>query len=231
MLKFKKNLLHKAYSFLPLPKKMIKSLEEFRFWKENKAKEVILSNSHYEYFYTKHFHLNRDFYNGKRILDIGCGPRGSLEWADMALERVGLDPLVGKYKNLGINRHKMKYILANAEKIPFSNGYFDVVFSFNSLDHTDILDKTIKSIIRVIKQGGIFLLITEVNHPATLTESIVFSWDIVKSFSPELSIIEETHYEKTALGIYESISKGVLYNHENLNFRSGILSVKFEKQN
>ena len=29
--------------------------------------------------------------------DIGCGPRGSLEWATMAAERVGLDPPVNKY--------------------------------------------------------------------------------------------------------------------------------------
>jgi len=39
-----------------------------------------------------YFGLSKDFYKGKKILDIGCGPRGSLEWADMTLERVGLDP-------------------------------------------------------------------------------------------------------------------------------------------
>ena len=40
----------------------------------------------------KYFNLDKSFYKNKRILDVGCGPRGSLEWDDMALERVGLDP-------------------------------------------------------------------------------------------------------------------------------------------
>lgn len=209
--------------------RFMKAFGEIHFWEKRKAAESILSNNHYEYFYTTHFHLDREFYSGKKILDVGCGPRGSLEWADMAFERVGLDPLVNKYRSLGINNHKMKYISAHAEQIPFPDGYFDVVSSFNSLDHTDNIAQTVKSIIRVIKQGGIFLLITELNHPRTVTESTLFSWGIIQGFSPALSVVEENHYEKTDEGIYESISKKVPYDHLNKNSRPGILSAKFIK--
>ena len=45
----------------------------------------------YRWAFTEHFGLDPGFYRGKRLLDVGCGPRGSLEWADMAAERVGLD--------------------------------------------------------------------------------------------------------------------------------------------
>jgi ubiquinone/menaquinone biosynthesis C-methylase UbiE len=36
--------------------------------------------------------------------------------------------------------HGMTYVAARSEEIPFPEGYFDVVSSFNSLDHVDDLD-------------------------------------------------------------------------------------------
>src|SRR4029079_10710133 len=101
-------------------------------------------------FYTSHFGLSASDYAGKRILDIGCGPRGSLEWADMTAERVGLDPLADEYLKLGAKNHKMSYVAAPSEKIPFPDGHFDVVCSFNSLDHVDDIPTTINKIIRVV---------------------------------------------------------------------------------
>ena len=65
------------------------------------------------------FGLDKRFFGDKRILDIGCGPRGSLEWADNATETVGADPLVGVYRRLGTDRHRMKYVEAGAERLPF----------------------------------------------------------------------------------------------------------------
>jgi ubiquinone/menaquinone biosynthesis C-methylase UbiE len=120
-------------------------------------------------------------YAGKNILDVGCGPRGSLEWASMARERVGIDSLISKYRALGIDRHAMKYVDAPAEKIPFGTGYFDFVTSFNSLDHVDDLEKAISEIARVTKPEGTFLLICEVNHEPTETEPVYVTQTQLKS--------------------------------------------------
>src|SRR3990170_4786073 len=95
---------------------------ELEYWQRRKLKEGDLSNEHYKYFYTKHFGLDEPFDKGKRILDIGCGPRGSLEWADMAAERVGIDPLAAEYRTLGMAAHKMTYSPAASEAIPFPSG-------------------------------------------------------------------------------------------------------------
>ncbi len=207
----------------------IKRIRELNFWKNIKIKEEILSYNHYLYFFTSHFNLDIQDYKDKKILDIGCGPRGSLEWADMSSERIGLDPLANSYLKLGASKHKMTYVNASAEKVPCENDYFDFVSSFNSLDHVDDLDKAIYEIKRVLKPGGLFLLITELNHDPTVTEPITFSWDIVKKFEPELEIIEEEHYERVN-GIYESIREDLYYNHKNLTKRSGVLKVKFRKK-
>ena len=207
----------------------VKRMREYYYWKFIKSEEKELSLRHYTQFYTSHFNLEESYYQNKKILDIGCGPRGSLEWADMALERIGLDPLASKYLKLGADKHKMTYIEAPAEKIPFEENHFDVVTSFNSLDHVDDIDQTINEIKRVLGSGGIFLLITELNHEPTVTEPITFSWDIIEKFGPEFEILEENHYEKRD-GIYRSIRENILYDHSNLTPRAGVLSVKFRNK-
>ncbi len=206
-----------------------KGKHELSYWRTRKEEETTLSNRHYQYFYTSHFGFDTAFYDGKKILDIGCGPRGSLEWADMVCERIGLDPLAELYSELGTDSHKMTYVGTGAEKIPFPENYFDVVCSFNSLDHVDDLDETVKEIVRVIAPGGVFLLLTDVNHKATLCEPIEYSWDIVEKFLPNLKLLEERRYEKLAGGMYASIQQGVPYDHDDKARRYGVLSAKFIK--
>jgi SAM-dependent methyltransferase len=203
--------------------------EELAFWRSRRDAEGRLTGQHYEHFFTSHFGLDREFYAGKKLLDIGCGPRGSLEWATTAEERVGLDPLAGAYREFGIDEQQMTYVEAPAERIPFEDGYFDVVSSFNSLDHVDDLLATIAEIKRVVKPGGTLLLLTDVNHDPTPTEPIEFSWDVVELFGPELAPAEVEHYEKSADGVYQSISAGVRYDHNDANRRYGVLSARFAK--
>ena len=72
-----------------------------RFTEEN----GVLGNEHFEVLFAEHFGVHRSFFAGKRILDIGCGPRGSLEWASDTSRRVGSDPLVDAYSEFGIDLH------------------------------------------------------------------------------------------------------------------------------
>jgi ubiquinone/menaquinone biosynthesis C-methylase UbiE len=205
-----------------------KGEHEMKYWRARHSAEGTLSNDHFTHFYTAHFGLSFADYEGKRVLDIGCGPRGSLEWADMATERVGLDPLAEQYTKLGTDRHKMTYVASGAERIPFPDGHFDVVCSFNSLDHVDDLDQTIAEIIRVVAPGGRFLLISDLNHEPTACEPVTFSWDIVERFQPALTLIERRDYAKSQKGVYQSIEAGVPYDHSQTN-AYGIISAMFVK--
>lgn len=206
-----------------------KGLQELQYWTAVKQKEPVLRNSWYEYFYTVHFGLDRNFYHGKRVLDIGCGPRGSLEWADMAAVRVGLDPLADSYRSLGTETHKMQYVAAPAECIPYPNGYFDVVCSFNSLDHVDDLDAVLREVSRVVAPGGLFLLLTDVNHRPTVCEPLSLSWGLVDRITPMLSLVEQRHYEKGSHGMYQSLKEAIFYDHADPAYRYGILSAMFSK--
>ena len=206
-----------------------KGEHEFAYWKRRVATEGTLSNDHYVRFYTGQFGLTFDDYAAKRVLDIGCGPRGSLEWASMTLERVGLDPLADQYAALRTEPHAMTYVASGSEQIPFADGHFDVVSSFNSLDHVDDLDATIREIGRVVKTGGLFLLLTDVDHDPTPAEPIEFSFDIVERFTPPFELVEQHHYEKRGRGMYDSVEQAIAYDHSNPTRRYGILAAKFRR--
>jgi 2-polyprenyl-3-methyl-5-hydroxy-6-metoxy-1,4-benzoquinol methylase len=207
----------------------LKEREEIAYWRERKAAEGSLSNSHYEFFWTDHFGLDRDHYDGKRMLDVGCGPRGSLEWATGAVERQGLDPLADSYRELGTDSHAMSYVATGAEHIPFPDGHFDVVSTINSLDHVEDLDATIEELKRVVRPGGELLLITDVNHDPTPCEPHDISWDIVARFAPGFRVVDLRHFEKVPAGMYDSLRHPVAYDHNRPGRRYGILSVRLER--
>ena len=160
-----------------------KEAAELAYWRERVAHEGTLGHDHYERVFTAHFELTTAFFAGKRVLDVGCGPRGSLEWADGAAERVGLDPLVDRYRELGIDRHAMRYVSAPAEHMPLPDASFDIVATLNSLDHVDDVDRAVAEITRVAAPGATWLLTVEVGHAPTATEPHALEWDVIEAFT------------------------------------------------
>lgn len=160
-----------------------KENSEYVYWWRRWKKEKKLLNSHYEQFYTSYFGIDKEFYRGKKIMDVGCGPRGSLEWAtNVAAAAVGVDPLVKQYSRFGIAHHGMVYIDAGAEDIPVPSEAFDCVFAFNSLDHVTDVDACIAEIKRVLKPSGLFLFMVEINHKPTIQEPHTLDASVIDKF-------------------------------------------------
>jgi SAM-dependent methyltransferase len=181
---------------------------ELAYWRDRDALENGLRGDHYERFFTDYFGLPRSFYAGKRILDIGCGPRGTLEWAGEAQSRVGLDPLANEYLALGAARHRMTYVAGTAEQLPFDDGSFDVIASFNSLDHVDRLEDAISEMTRVAAPSASLLLLTDVGHDPTFTEPQAFGWDILERFEPAWRAEWSKRVAKTGAGMMQDLDAG-----------------------
>ena len=119
---------------------------------------------------------DQGFVEDKVIADFGCGPRGSLCWAENARERIGIDVLVDKYRQLGIDSQNMKYVKSSETSIPVQSGSVDILITINALDHVDNFQAMCSELRRILKPQG--LLIGSFNldeeasvcEPQTLTE-------------------------------------------------------------
>jgi ubiquinone/menaquinone biosynthesis C-methylase UbiE len=174
--------------------------------------------------------LEADFYRGRSVLDIGCGPRGSLEWAEDATRRVGLDPLADDYRELGTDEHAMEYVAAGSEAMPFADEVFDIVTSINSLDHVDDLEATAAEIKRVTRPDGHLLLAVEVGHDPTWTEPQSFGWDICDVFAPEFEVVSRGEYERDEGWMFDAALRRERFDHTDTTPRSGILSAVLHKR-
>ena len=173
--------------------------------------------------------LDAGFYRGKAVLDIGCGPRGSLEWADAASRRVGLDPLADDYRELGTDAHAMDYVAAGSEAMPFADGEFDVVTSINSLDHVDDLERTVAEIKRVTRSGGPLVLAVEVGHDPTWTEPQSLRWDVCDVFTPEFEVVSKGEYERDEGWMFDAALRRERFDHTGPP-RPGVLTAVMRRR-
>jgi len=82
---------------------------------------------------------------GGRILDVGCADKPFRDWFGAVTEYVGLDVVPGP---------NVDVVVSSKERWPFPDGYFDVVFSTQVLEHAEHLGITLSEIRRVLKKEG-----------------------------------------------------------------------------
>jgi SAM-dependent methyltransferase len=229
-----KVVVNSALSVLPrAARNGFKRYHELRYWRgvtrpiRNDRAGLEHERSHYEQFFTTFFGLSRDDYAGKALLDIGCGPCGSLEWAADARQRVGLDPLADEYRRLADDTQAMTYCSAPSEAIPFPDRHFDCVSTFNSLDHVDDVAATVREIKRVTACGGRVLLIVEIGHAPTPTEPHHLDESLVDLFGPEFEAVSvRTFGVRDDHNLYASLLDGIPY----LPGEPGIFCARLERK-
>ena len=133
-------------------------LAEKKFWFS--AKSAWLSeapDAYWQRILAHGFALDYNFFAGKSVLEVGCGPNGIIFQLTNAKERVGLEPM--DLDDLLDDEKKISIVKKGVgEAIPFENESFDTVLSFNALDHSASPVRVIQEIQRVLKKDGDFLL-------------------------------------------------------------------------
>ena len=122
------------------------------------------------------------FLKGKSIADFGCGPRGSLTWAEQANFRFGIDVLAQRYAEVfpdDVRDHGMVYVPSTEAVIPMPDACIDIMFTLNALDHVANLDVMCSEICRILKPRGRLVGSFNLNEsataaePQTLTEAVL----------------------------------------------------------
>lgn len=101
----------------------------------------------------------------RRILDVGCGtgePLGRFaDWGAKPENLFGVDLIPERIRTARLNIPKLTFQLANAESLPFPDGFFDLVIAFTVF--TSILNGQMAAnvgseIQRVLAPGGALVL-------------------------------------------------------------------------
>lgn len=104
--------------------------------------------------------------NSCRVLEIGSGPIGMVTYLKWG-ERYAIDPLAEFYKEkqslVKLRDLKVQYLAGTGEKIPFDDGFFNIVIIDNVLDHVSKPDLVLKEIYRVLSKNGILYIIVNIH--------------------------------------------------------------------
>lgn len=169
-------------TFVPYPPPD-KYEEELRFW----LKEYEREGGQFENGWYRQIMLamageqDENFLAGKVVADFGCGPRGSLQWANVAKERIGIDILAEKYAEaFDLSSHGMRYISSSEKDIPLPSASVDYVFTINAMDHVDNFPRMCSELLRVLKPGGEFIGSFNLHEPPTPCEPQSLDEEIIR---------------------------------------------------
>jgi SAM-dependent methyltransferase len=107
-----------------------------------------------------------DYFRDKVVVEVGSGPLGIVA-ALPAKEKVGLDPLSDAYDKLFDRPTEVHYMASKGEQIPLSDGYADVVFCKNVLDHVHNPAALLSEVRRILKHDGLFILVVNLAGTGT----------------------------------------------------------------
>jgi SAM-dependent methyltransferase len=93
-----------------------------------------------------------------RALDVGCGAGlSTAALAPLARQVIGLEPISAMLAHRRTVAPHARFVIGQAERLPFAAGSFDLVAAAGSLNYTD-LSSALAEIARVLTRDGTFLL-------------------------------------------------------------------------
>ncbi len=110
----------------------------------------------------------------KKINILEVGSRQAVNQADIA----NLRPLFlnGSFTGVDMQAGDGVDVVVSAEKLPFKNGAFDVVFCLETLEHAQKPWLVAKEIERVLKPGGVAVVSSQQNFPIHMHPSDYFRY-------------------------------------------------------
>ncbi len=132
---------------------------EERFILDKNSKKNIIYNEH-----LIRYELAKKFVSGKIVLDIACGSGfGAKILARAGAEKVTAVDIDEKTVKKARNKNWLKNIVyrqGNAENLAEKNETFDIIVSFETIEHLKNPEKYLKELKRVIKNNGLIFIST-----------------------------------------------------------------------
>lgn len=161
-----------------------------------------------------------DFSKVNRLLELGCG-NGKL-WQENRIDLRNREIFLSDISEGMVEEVRNKLgtdfncIVADAEKIPFKDEYFDSIIANHVLFYLNDLNFGLKEIDRVLKSDGILYCSTYgKNHMKEITE-------IVQNFDSRISLSNHSLYDIFGLENGESILKEYFFNIQRMDYKDSL---------
>lgn len=161
-----------------------------------------------------------DFSKVNRLLELGCG-NGKL-WQENKIDLRNREIFLSDISEGMVEEVRNKLgsdfncIVADAEKIPFKDAYFDSVIANHVLFYLNDLNQGLKEISRVLKPNGVLYCSTYgSNHMKEITE-------IVQNFDSRINLSNHSLYDVFGLENGESILKQYFTNVQRMDYQDSL---------
>lgn len=161
-----------------------------------------------------------DFSKVNRLLELGCG-NGKL-WQENRIDLRNREIFLSDISEGMVEEVRNKLgsdfncIVADAEKIPFKDSYFDTIIANHILFYLNDLNLGLKEIDRVLKSDGILYCSTYgKNHMKEITE-------IVQNFDSRINLSNHSLYEIFGLENGEGILSKYFSNIQRMDYKDSL---------
>ncbi len=161
-----------------------------------------------------------DFSRVNRLFELGCG-NGKL-WQENRIDLRNREIFLSDISEGMVEEVRNKLgsdfncIVADAEKIPFKDEYFDSIIANHVLFYLNDLNLGLKEISRVLKPDGILYCSTYgKNHMKEITE-------IVQNFDSRINLSNHSLYDIFGLENGESILKEYFFNIQRMDYKDSL---------
>ena len=150
------------------------------------------------------YHFASHLCKNKLVLDVACGTgygsdylikNGAKNVTGLDISAEAIDYAKYNYKNPNLT-----FIVGDATKLPFKNEYFDIIVSFETIEHINEYKKFLEECKRVLKKGGVFVCSTpNKRFNSKFLKKQLNPFHVIEFYPEEFQILMNNYFHDTKL--------------------------------
>ena len=161
---------------------------------------------------------------GKRVLDAACGEGyGSALLAGVAAEVVGVDvdeATIGHARARYGAQPNLRYEQADATALPFADRSFDVIVSFETLEHLAAQEQLLAGFARVLADDGVLIISSPDKRTYSEVAGFRNEFHVRELYREELLALLKPHFPQIRLYGQKLLFQSVLWALDDASNRS-----------